>query len=310
LALFVLPAYSSDFKLIKVNSHYEPELKNREESAITLPDTDIKTGLYRYDTDDGGYTGKIGFLINKEKFYFLQSRRPEGKPGIEWQYGLAGDVTYGIYKNYFLLEASAGGTTRNSYLFLFKYDKNGVRFLDAITEAVMPNHEMLDFISSIKQTEQEILKYGSFDDNLYPVWEFRSPVWMGIEDIDDDGNPEIKLLISAAFKFEVYFKLYIAIREDRLRVDFNPDLYKPFFKQVKQKKVKDDQYYIYGFLAKELSLDKIKRELKDKQTKVKLKESRQNLIFIIENIGKLDEAFHYLVKDENFVLKQYDLKRR
>jgi len=130
LLLLVSLAYSGSFKLIKVNAHYEPELKSKEDPAITLPGTKIKAGLYRYYTDDGGFTGKVGFLINKERFYFLQSRRPEGKPGIEWQYGLAGDVTYGIYKNYFLLEASAGGTTRNSHLFLFKYDKNGVHFLE------------------------------------------------------------------------------------------------------------------------------------------------------------------------------------
>ncbi len=286
--LFVPIAYSGDFKLVKVNSYYEPELR---ELSITLPSTNIKAGLYRYDTDDGGSTGKIGFLFNKEKFYFLQSNRSDP---VEGQYGLSGDVTYGIYKNYFLLEASAGGTTRNSYLFLFKYDKNGVRFLDVITKAVMSNHEIMDFISITMQ----IGKDG------YPSWESGSPVWMVIKDIDNDGRPEIKLLTSVAFKFEGYFHLFLEVRNDRLKVDFNPNLYKPFFEQEKRKskvKTKGDQYYIYGFLSKELSLTEIKHMLKP---------DRQSLIGFIENIKNMDEAFHELVMDEKFVLMQYNLKRR
>lgn len=289
-ALLVSIAYSGDFKLIKVNSHYEPELKNDDEPAITLPGTNIKAGLYRYYFDDGSSTGKIGFLIDKERFFFLESRRQGKEQGTIWQYGLAGDVTYGIYKNYFLLEASAGGTTRNSILFLFRYDKNGVQFLDQIERTYF------DFISAGKQTE----------DNDNP-WEQGGPVWMDIKDTDGDGRPEIKLIISSSFKFRPYFNLYLEIRGDRLKVDFNPNLYKPLFEQERHKFQKtkkiSDQYYIYGFLAKELSLDKIKKRT--------LQADRETLISsLIQDILKLDEVFHEGLQDENFILKQYNLKRR
>lgn len=287
--LFISSSYSAGFKLKKIDSHFEPEIKSKDDPAIILPNTNIEAGLYRYDPDDEGLTtGKIGFLINKEKFYFLQSRRPGGE---KWQYGLAGDVTYGIYKNYLLIEASAGGTTRNSYLFLFKYGKDKIQFLDA-TSHMFIKRELFDFISVTDK----------LDDNGYPPWEQGGPIWMNIKDIDSDGRPEIKLLISVAHKFETYFKLFLEIRNDHLKVDFNPHLYKPFFEQEKQKskKIKNDQYYIYGFLAKELSLSEIKS----------VQKHNKRLINILENIRELDKSFIKNINEEKFILKQYNLKRR
>ncbi len=159
----------------------------------------------------------------------------------------------------------------------------------------------MDFKSHIKQSEEEKGKSAEVED--YPVRGVNEPVWMEIEDIDNDGNPEIMLIISGLFKFVPYFNLYIEISENRLKVDLNPKLYKPFFEQEKHKSqtnLKTDQYFIYGFLSNELNLKEIERALGN---------DRKELITDIKQIENLNQDLHEVVNEENFYIEDYHLRK-
>ena len=278
-------AYSEGFRLIKVNSHYEPELS--EKPGIIIPGTNIKAGSYKYIAANGNEVSRLGFLIDKKSFYFVQSS----------EYDLGGDSNFGVYKNYLVMDSWGYGSTsgHNRLMFLFKYDKTSVKLLDIIGQAYVGLYG-LDFVSAyIKETA----KFGSLGEN------FRL-VWMDIRDIDNDGNPEIKLLISMGHHFETVFELYLSIVRDKLKLNLNPEMYRPLFereKQMAQPKIKPDAYYIYGFLSKKLELEKIKTFLKGD------KDQYERVITILKNVKKWDVAFHD-IGNEKFVLIQYYLQGR
>lgn len=290
--------YSGNFKLSKVDAHYLPELK--ETPAIRLPGSNIKAGLYKYIPGDGGFTGKIGFLIDEKKFLFLQSNRSGIKEG---EYGLAGNITYGIYKDYLLMDVSSGGTDRNGMLFLFRFSKNEIHFLDVISKGSVAG-ELLGFVTNVKEEKYEKSKYGPFEDKFYWIWEMRSPVWMQINDVNN-GIATIDIVISKAFKFKPYFKLFLQIKDNKLKISFDPNLYKPLFEREEKltalKKNKRDQYYIYGYLSKQLRLDEIEKMLESKP-------KYKNLICLLREMGNVDGALHSSMNEEKFRLVQYKLK--
>jgi hypothetical protein len=277
------PSYSEGFKLIKANSHYEPELVVKP--AITLPGTNIKAGSYIYVLSNGMEIGRWGFLISSEKFYFVQSS----------EYNLiAPDFNYGVYNEYFVMDASGYASTsgHNRLMFLFKYNKDSVQLLDVIGKAYVVLYGM-DFISVSDRQKDCITNCP--------------PGQIIIGDIDHNSNPEIKLIISMGNRFKpLDFELYFEIFNNRLQVNFSPVLYKPLFEREKQNiqtETKSDAYYIYGFLAGRLILKEIKPMLKTEKKQYK------RIITLLENLKKWDSAFHE-VNGEKFILKQYNLKRR
>jgi hypothetical protein len=275
-ALFVPLAYSGSFKLIKVDSHYEPKLTLSEYGhyGVILPGTNIKAGSYTYIADNNNEVSRLGFLMGDNRFYYVESD----------EYNFWGGTTYGAYNGYFVIDAPGYGSTvgANYLMFLIKYDKDSVQLLDVIGQAYIDTYGM-DFRSVSAEK----------------VGEYRR---INIKDIDRDGNPEIELLIMGHHSEPPTFVIYLEIANDRLWVDFNPELYKPLFaheKRTIQSKGKSIAYYVYGFLAKELHLKDIKHMLKDNKERYEL------IITLLENHKKWNFAFHDH-GDEKFVLKQYN----
>jgi hypothetical protein len=299
-ALFVPPAHSGDFKLIKVDSHYEPEISE----GIIPPGTNIKAGIFTYVIDEAkaDETSKAGLLI-KDKLYYVESDKyahmqPKGRLDYTGEFDLGGDPNFGIYKDYFVMDAYASGASHNRKMFLFRFNKDTTRLLDVIVEAYVNNIGM-DFISAYEKTDK-VVPIGE----IPRIFKHTHVSWINIEDIDGDGKPEFKIVIR-----EKWFELYFEIANDRLQVDLNPDLYKPLFEREKLKKTKrkSDAYYIYGFLAKELDLKKIKTMLEG--TSKKSYEQYGRVVALLEGYKKWDSAFHNYL-GEKPILKQYNLKRR
>ena len=165
-----------------------------------------------------------------------------------------------------------------------------MKLLDIIGQANVGLYG-LDFKSVyIKETA----KFGSLGEN------FRL-AWMDIRDFDNDSTPEIRLMISMGHRFKPVFELYLSIVRDTLKLNLNPELYRPLFegeKQTAQPKIKTDAYYIYGFLSKKLELEKIKIFLKGE------KDQYERVITLLKNVKKWDGAFHDL-GGEKFALIQY-----
>jgi hypothetical protein len=306
ISLFILygisaiPGYSEGFKLIKVNSNYEPEISE----GIILPGTNIKAGSFTYIVDKikGEETLKAGLLI-KDKIYYVESDKyahVQAKSWLEYTgtFDPGGGTNFGIFKDYFVMDAYSIGASHNRKMFLFRFNEDTAQLLDVIVEAYVNNIGM-DFISAYEKTDK-ILAVGE----IPRIFKYTNVSWINIKDIDGDGKPEFKIVIR-----EKRFELYFEIANDRLQVDLNPDLYKPLFESEKLKKTKrkSDAYYIYGFLAKELDLKKIKSMLEG--TGKKQSEQYGRVVHLLERYKKWDSAFHdYL--GEKPILKQYSLKRR
>ena len=276
-------AYSEGFKLIKANSHYEPELVVKP--AITLPGTNIKAGSYIYVLSNGMEIGRLGFLISNEKLFFVQSS----------EYNLiAPDFNYGIYNGCLVMDASGYASTsgNNRLMFLFKYDKDSVQMLDVIGKAYIGLYG-IDFISVSDRQKDCITNCP--------------PGRIIIEDIDHNSNPEIKLIISMGSRFKpLDFELYLEIFNNRFQPNFSSALYKPLFERERQKiqtERRSDAYFIYGFLSENLALREIKLMLKTE------KEQCKRIITLLESLKKWDTAFHE-VNGEKFILEQYNLNRR
>jgi len=275
---FALPVYSEGFKLKKVGSHYEPELIGE---SITLPDTEIRAGTYKYISDNVGEIEKLGFLVNSRQFYFVQSN----------EYSHCDEANYGVNKGYFVIDGWGYGSVsgHNRLMFLFRYDKDYVRLLDVIGQAYVASYGM-DFVSITNPKE----KRG-----------YLSPLKTDVKDVDGNGRPEIKIEIYTGDKSPPAFELYLEIVNDRLQVNFNSKLYKPLFENVKRKykgKIKPVSYYVYGFLMKRIGIERIKTELAGDK-------DRFYVVKLLENVDKWNSAFHDL-GDEKFELLQYNLSRR
>ncbi|MBI5562742.1 MAG: hypothetical protein HY894_07840 [Deltaproteobacteria bacterium] len=155
----------------------------------------------------------------------------------------------------------------------------------------------------------------------------KSPVWMDIADIDHDGNPELAIGIDREIYYnETAFNLFFEIKDDRLRLDLNPVLYRPLFvkekKKAKGKRFKRDAYYIYGFLSGEFTLDKVKALLKDElyvaaTTRFFMEEygiKYDQYVSVVPLLESRDNWFKYHrdepigVKPEEMI--KYEIKRR
>lgn len=274
LLTFAPPTYADGFKFVKVDSHYEPAFHYGP--GITLPGTNIKAGSFSYTSD--GYAGtKLGFWINNKELLYVQSEAGSG------EYDIGGEINYGIYKNYFVVDSWSYGAGHNRMMFLFRYNKDSVQLLDAIGKAYIDKAAM-DFLS-------EYDKSALCDIYKCP------PRPMIIKNMDQDANPEIKLLIVPK-----NFELYLEIVDEHLQVDLNPLLYEPLFERAKQKphksKLKPHDYYLYAFLSKKLTLEEIKSELKADKT-----DRYEWLLSLLENYRTWNIAFHEIQKEKPDLVK-------
>lgn len=279
-ALFITStAYSDGFELKQTKSGYE---LIPLEAIIALPGTNMKAGNFRYIYDDPlmGFGSKAGILVGGKTLYYVQSN------GL-WKgvFDATGDGNFGIYAPYLVMDSWCCASTsgHNRVMFLFRYDKGTVTLLDVLTA------HGFDFMS-VADRERKINDDGK-------------PFWTKVKDLDNDGRPEIKLRVLALG----YFFLYLEIRDEQLKVDFNPALYLPLFKREEKimgKKGRTRAYYIYGFLAKKFNIEELKKIFKNKD-----KERYGPIIGHLENIDRWDAKFHEYHNDKP-VLKKYKIKRR
>lgn len=271
-------AYAEGFKLVKVGEHYEPVLKRGP--SIALPQTNIRAGLYLHEDLDGGESGKVGFLNGEELTYVESMRTP-----LKYQYGLVGGVIYAILPPYFIFCADQGGTFLNGLLFLFKFDKDGVKLLDCISEGYLNNW------GSGIQFKPE-----------HETSALNSPVIGMVGDLNHDGIPEIEVLVEPDIHYvNTSFSLYFDIIGDKLRINLESSFYIPLFKAEEQRianvEKKSHSYYIYGFLSKNFDLKSIETALKDDT-------DRRWIVDILKSIDTWDAEFHDV---EKFTLKKINL---
>lgn len=288
LLLSVEAACAGEFIFKKTGSGYYPE---SYDPVITLPGRDMKAGIFEYLYDDGRDGTKAAIMVNNEVIYYVNS--PDRENG---EYDPGGDTNYGIYKDYFLLDSFAHGASHRRMMYLFKTSKdNTVKLLDVLVEANVAENVpyLLDFMSESIEEKK-------------PGWDrmyYRLPVWTDIKDIDGDGRPEIKLrILTGNADLTKEFALYLEISGERLRVDFNPALYKPLFEEEKSKSRKSFAYYIYGFFSGKLKLEKIKRDLRGDR------ELYKSVVPLLENRDRWNSAFHEY-DGRKPVLMKYDIKR-
>ncbi|MBI5809812.1 MAG: hypothetical protein HZB21_01285 [Deltaproteobacteria bacterium] len=309
LISLAVPAFSGDltehfdFKLKKAGPRCEPEMRE----WIAVPGRDMKAGsfVYRYTQDikagcvtwtitaeslgrlrrkedrDRTYEtcwdssvseeeGKTsGVLVNNEAIYY-----PDGS---YW----ADEMNFGFYKDYLVMDAWPVGAHHDRRMFLYRLGENSVELIDVIGEGYF------DFMSARKsefRSSEETGKSGIIE----------------VADIDHDNNPELKLRIY----WDYIFTLYLEIKDNRLKIDLNPELYRPLFERERRIRPnkKTSAYYIYGFLSGKLKLEGIKEMIpRDKRHKERYGE----IITLLEKAGKWEQAIH---DKEKFVLLKYDLK--
>ncbi len=268
--------YPGKFLLKKAGSQYEPDPEDKfsDKSTITIPGTELTAGVFDYkyinERGEDERTSKAGVLIN-DSIYYVDTSGNNGAGDFD----MSGGQNVGIYKNYLTMDSSeVGGTSYRGIMFLFKYTKNSVELLDVIRDYNFSFSSVTEPVHNKKE---------------------RGPWWTKIADIDHDGNPEFKIWISHSFKFEEAFQLFLEIRDDKLRVNFNPELYKPLFKEIERenrmKTEKPEAYYIYGFLSRKLNLKKITAMLAGKEDP---DEKLHYIINILKKRDTWDADFHHL----------------
>lgn len=279
---FITTAHSDGFELTQTRSGYE--LIPRA-PGITLPGTNMRAGNFQYVYDDPlmGAGSKAGILIDGKTLYYVESDG-ENK-GV---FDITEKCTFGIYQPYLVMDDACCATTsgNNDVMFLFRYDKGTVTLLDALKVSYKYGFDFM----SVTDRERKI----NDDDK---------PFWTEVKDIDNDGRPEIKIRVLKLG----YFFLYLEIIDERLKVDFNPALYRPLFEREAKiigKKGRTRAYYIYGFLAKKFSMEDLKKIFKNKDT-----ERYGPIINLLKNVDHWDAAFHEYRNDRP-VLKKYEIKRR
>lgn len=280
--IVVPPVYSEEFRLKMVGPRYEPVPGYYE--PFILPGTDMKFGSYLYRSE-GVDQERWGFLMNDGRFWFVQDNTG----------GVGGGASYGIVDGYLIVDCWASGAHHNRSMYLFKYGRDAVKLLDVIQEAYVRSYGM-DF-TSVYPGEPV---YGAHNTNNPPVWT--------IKDRDARGHPLIRTKIDTEEGFyrtpltkidtKDGFYLYFGIVNGRLRVVFDPQLYLPLFREVqlKYKEKKPDSYYVYGFLAKELSMKEVAG-------------ASRTVREILLGRAKWDSAFHDM-EDRKIELLKYDIDRR
>ncbi len=309
LILSVHPALSEDltkhlhFKLKKVGSHCEPEM----EEWIAVPGRNMKAGSFVYRYTEVIKSGCVTFTIPTEKTISKDGdrtytscneasvREEEGRTsgvlvnnetiyypgGNDRANDSANEMNFGFYGNYLVMDSWPIGAHHGRRMFLYRLGDNNVELLDTVGQS----YSAFDFMSASKSD----VRSGEHSVGLVDV-----------ADIDHDNNPELKLKIY----WDYIFTLYLEIKDNRLKIDLNPELYRPLFareRRIRPNK-KTSAYYIYGFLSGELKLEGIKEMIsRDKRHKERYGE----IITLLEKADKWDEALHDM---EKFVSLKYDLK--
>lgn len=293
---FIHSALSEGFTLIKVNSHYEPEM----DEWIEIPGTNMKAGLFPYVLNEKkkGYdaTIKAGVLVNGKILYYVESGRYEDTSGESANrhyvavFDPGGDSYFGVFKNYLVMDSWSFGASHNRMMFLFRFGKDTVELLDVIGQAYSLGDFTSEYVRSVKQ--------GAV-----------IPGWTDVKDYDGDGNPEVKILIAEQLRLQA-LELYLEIKNNKLTVDFNPMLYSPLFEKEKRKKPRKgrrDAYYVYGLLAGELGLDKVEAAIKHNGEAYK--GQYKSLLKMLENQKNWDAEFHRDYYEEKPVLMKYEVRR-
>lgn len=298
----IVPARTTQaegFELIISGSHYEPSVAV---PFIALPGANMKAGEFKYLSDEGDLLYKAGILADGAILYYVDSDKnaasarmsPHGYSGV---FDPSGDCNFGVYGNFYLMDcwccASASGHGRRMYL--FRYGKNNVELLDVI-RGVYGSDYGVDFMSALAREK----KYG------FMGTDYNLPTWMDIRDMDGDGNPEVNVIVSwISPNFEPEFELYFEVKNDRLQVNINPELYKPLFDAEARKTgtpSKSSAYYIYGFVSGRLKYQDIKRLLEgDRRYKM--------ITGFLEDITAWNAGLHDF-HGEKPVLLKYEVKRR
>jgi hypothetical protein len=302
-----------DFKLKKVDTHCEPEMNE----WIAVPGRDMKAGsfVYRYtQVVEAGCVkryppesvDRLSKLLgpefrewvkhkNKEICHDASEREEEARTsgvlvnseviyypgGNDWANDSANEMNFGFYGNYLVMDSWPIGAHHGRRMFLYRLGDNNVELLDTVGQS----YSAFDFMTLSKSD----VRSGEHSVGLVDV-----------TDIDHDNNPELKLKIY----WDYIFTLYLEIKDDRLKIDLNPELYRPLFareRRIRPNK-KTSAYYIYGFLSGELRLEEIKKTIaRDKRHR----ERYMEIVTLLEKADKWDEALHNM---EKFVLLKYDLK--
>lgn len=261
--------------------------------VVSIHGTNMKAGMFRY-VYPGTFRGrpseelteKAGIIVNDEVIYYVSVEGRE-ESGVD----PGGDCNFGVYKDYFLMDCFSFGASHNRLMYLFRFKGKKVELLDFIREAYVGKEgdsADLDFMSVSNGKRREMPS---------------TPIWTKVQDVDNDGNAEVKIRILPNGTPE----LYLEIKDDRIRVDFNPALYKPLFvrERSKKQKKKTDAYYIYGFLAGKLKLEDVVAMLKSADA-----EQRGRVIALLKNRDVWDAAFHNDYGEKPVLMKKYIKKRR
>jgi len=276
--------YAGRFPLKKVGSEYvsvhytDKNGKPKEEplDAITIPGTEITAGVFPYEFidergEENSFPPKTGALIN-DSIYYVESCDKYGCGHLD----MSEDTSVLIYKNYFTIDACTyGASACGRKMALFRYTKNSI--------------EVLDYMES---SSLEFNPESNFND------------------IDNDGNPEVRVSIRyGTIKNPVAFELFFEIKDDKLQVDFNPELYKPLFKEIEResrnKTEKPEAYYVYGFLSGKLSLKKITAMLAGKED---TGEKEHYIVRILNRRDTWNAGFHDY--NNKPVLIRHNLKQK
>ncbi|MBI5888138.1 MAG: hypothetical protein HZB82_05430 [Deltaproteobacteria bacterium] len=280
--LITSTAYSDGFELTQTKTGYE--LIPRA-PGIALPGTNMRAGNFQYDYDDPlmGAGSKAGILVDNKTLYYVES---DGKnKGV---FDITEECTFGIYHPYLVMDGACCATTsgNNDVMFLFRYDKGTVTLLDVLKVSYKYGFDFMSVTTGERKINGD-----------------SKPLWTKTKDLDNDGRPEIKIRVLELG----YFFLYLEIRDEQLKVDFNPALYLPLFEReakIMGKKGRTRAYYIYGFLAKKFSIEDLMNMFKNKD-----KKRYGPVVDELKNVDRWDAAFHEYRNDKP-VLKKYEIKRR
>ncbi|MBI5810732.1 MAG: hypothetical protein HZB21_06055, partial [Deltaproteobacteria bacterium] len=185
-------------KLVETEQGLVPELCHEDLPMewVVLPGTKIKAGSFRYlygffytkrNREVEEETCKAGLLFD-DALYYVESS------------DVGGDTSFGVYKDYFLMDSWAYGASHNRTMYLFRYDKSSARLLDQIGVAALAKGVWMDFMAAY--TGHGDMKYGYLGDA------HKGPMWMRLGDFDHDGNPEVEIVILRENYDEVIFDLF------------------------------------------------------------------------------------------------------
>ena len=306
------PQGQERFEVKKVGSRDEPVV-DFDPLVFRLPGTRMTFAAYDYLTpDDDMPVPKYGFLFDDGRFFYVDEVDASD-----------GDGQYALVDGYFIVDGFAYGASHNRSMYLFRHDKDSVRLLDIIGGRFADRY-WCEFTSDYpgKPAYGHEITMESTD----------TPVWV-IRERDSRGNPLIRIKLyhdpfhSALYdfyknkgldpdKFEelhLYVKIVIpegggapAQRVARLEVALDPEIYKPLFDRVRDVRgsgVRPVGYYVYGFLAGQIDLPRIKAELGNNKL-------RRYVVDMLEAAGGWDAVAHDRLDTPVPELVEYKLERR